>query len=146
MKFCITTTGPDLDSKIDPRFGRCQYLLFVDFRTGKLLKSIPNTASISGRGAGVATAQRIVSEKAQVIITGNIGPNAFNVLSTSQIKIYLGFVGLSAKQILEKYRQGKLEKIARSNVNGHFGLGSGGPGRGLRTGLNQGGGRRRGRI
>ncbi len=38
MKICITSTGPRLDSEMDPRFGRCQYFLFVDPDTQGLVR------------------------------------------------------------------------------------------------------------
>jgi len=33
MKIAITATGPDLDSIVDPRFGRCAYFLIIDPET-----------------------------------------------------------------------------------------------------------------
>ena len=30
MKIAISSTGPDLDAQVDPRFGRCEYFLIVE--------------------------------------------------------------------------------------------------------------------
>ncbi|MFB3925736.1 MAG: NifB/NifX family molybdenum-iron cluster-binding protein [Syntrophales bacterium] len=30
MKVAVSSTGPDLESLLDPRFGRCRYYLIVD--------------------------------------------------------------------------------------------------------------------
>ena len=31
MRIAITSRGQDLDARIDPRFGRCEYFLIIDF-------------------------------------------------------------------------------------------------------------------
>ncbi len=130
MKICISSTGPNLDSSVDPRFGRCQYFLIVDEK-GELIKSVPNQGVQAMRGAGITAAQFVADEKVQVIITGNIGPNAFGVLQTSGIKIYTGAFGMTAKQALDKYNKGELKETSTANGPGQFGRGAGsGRGRG----------------
>ncbi len=109
MKICITSTGENLDSFIDPRFGRCQYFLIVDEK-GKLLKAIPNQGVQAIRGAGVTAAQIVANEKVEAVITGNIGPNAFMVLGQSGIKIYAGVFRVKASQALEMFNQGKISE------------------------------------
>lgn len=132
MRICITSSGQTLDSFVDPRFGRCPYFLIVNEK-GKLLKVISNQGVQASRGAGVLAAQSIAKEKVEAVISGNVGPNAFMVLSQTGVKFYLGAFGLKVKEALEKFNQGQL-KQAESYKAG-FGQGQGfgrGPGFGRR--------------
>ena len=136
MKICVTATGSSLNSMVDPRFGRCQYLLFIDSKTGKLLKAEKNTGVQAWQGAGITTAQIVANNKVQAIITGNIGPNAFDVLQMSGIKIYPGIFDLTVEQAITQFKKGQLKPMLQPTVGGHFGIGAGrgrqagfGPGR-----------------
>lgn len=141
MKICICTTATNLDSLVSPVFARTPYFLFVDSKTEKF-KSVPNQVAQYGRGAGVTASQEVASQGAEVVISGNIGPNAFNLLKAAGIKIY-NAIGLTAREALEQYKQNKLKEI--SEPSGRFGLGLGrglGQGRGRGFGRGQGFGRR----
>jgi predicted Fe-Mo cluster-binding NifX family protein len=107
MKICICTTGLDLDSPIDQVFGRCSYFLFVDTETEEF-KAIENKAKDTVGGAGIAAAQTVADEKAEVVIVGNIGPNALTALEQSGIKVISGVSGI-AREALEKFKRGELE-------------------------------------
>ncbi|OPL11973.1 MAG: hypothetical protein AVO34_01770 [Firmicutes bacterium ML8_F2] len=135
MKICLSVSSPSLDSLIDPRFGRAPYFLITNER-GEKVETIQNTGVDAMGGAGVTAAQLVVSAGAQVVITGNLGPRAFDVLEASGIKIIVGISGISAKETLEKYQKGDLEEIARPSVSDHFGVGRrfGGGGQGRRQG------------
>ena len=125
MKICITTTGPDLDSLIDPRFGRCAYFLIVDPKSAKF-EAIKNIGVQAWRGAGITAAQIVVDKKVEAVITGNIGPNAFGVLQASGIKIYAGIFNLTAKDALGKYKGGELSEVEVPITPGRFGPQGGG--------------------
>ena len=142
MKICVCATGPNLDSQVSPVFGRCPYFLIVDSETEEF-KAIPNPALQAGRGAGVAASQIAVSEKAEAVICGNFGPNAFSVLQMSGIKIYPGVFGLTIKQAIDKYNKGELKEMKVPTVPGHFGFGPPGRRRGFGPGLSPGKRRRR---
>ena len=134
VKICICATGPNLDSRVSPVFGRCPYFLIVDSETEES-KAIPNSALQSGRGAGVAASQTVVSEKGEAVICGDFGPNAFSVLQMSGIKIYPGASGLTVREAVEKFNNGELKEMKVSSASGNLGP----PGRGF-------GFRRRGRM
>lgn len=132
MKIAITATGPEFNSVIDPRFGRCQYFLILD-EEGKLLKAIPNEGIEAMRGAGITAAQIVADEKVDVIITGNVGPRAYMVLEQSGIKIFIGAPNITVKQVFEMYKRNELEEIDTSRGFG-FGPGFGGGQEGRRMG------------
>ena len=81
MKIAFTTNGTDWDARIDPRFGRTDYLLFYD-EDSKTMSSVDNREIINvEHGAGPKTAQKIFDNGAQVLITGNChGGNAARTL------------------------------------------------------------------
>ena len=120
MKIAITTLGPDLNSQVSPVFGRAPFFLFFDLKTEKV-KPIPNPALQAGRGAGIAASQMVVSEGAKVVISGNFGPNAFSVLQMSKVKLYPAF-GLTARQAIDKYKNGKLKEMTVPTVPPGFGF------------------------
>jgi predicted Fe-Mo cluster-binding NifX family protein len=76
MKICVSSTANSLDAPIDPRFGRCPYFIIVDLETMQF-EAIPNTASGAMGGAGIQAVRIIASKGVKVVITGNVGPNAF---------------------------------------------------------------------
>ena len=71
-----------MDSTVDPRFGRCQYFIMVDTET-MAAAPIQNTGAAASGGAGMQAAQLVQDEGASCVITGNVGPNAMNVLKGS---------------------------------------------------------------
>lgn len=121
MKICVTAVSDKLDSQVDPRFGRCQYFLIVNSETMES-KAIPNESSYAAHGAGIQAAQTVANSGVEMVITGNVGPNAFNVLSATGIKIVTGASG-SVRDAVEKYKKGELQEIGSPTVGGHSGRG-----------------------
>jgi len=121
MKICITSTSNNLDAPLDPRFGRCAYLLIVDVETMRF-EAVPNLASGATGGAGIQAAQTIADKGAKVLVTGNVGPNAFQALSAAGIEIVTGASG-SVRETIEKFKMGELRKTSAPTVGGHFGMG-----------------------
>jgi predicted Fe-Mo cluster-binding NifX family protein len=130
MKIAITATAASLDADIDPRFGRCQYFIIVDPETMQF-EILENSGAMAGGGAGISTAQMVISKGVEAVLTGNCGPNAYEVLEAAGIKVVTGVSG-KTRQAIEDYRSGKLKATSQPNVPGHFGMGRGmGAGRGM---------------
>ncbi len=119
MKIALTISEKNENSKVDPRFGRCPYFLIIDEETGEK-KIVDNTQNLNAmQGAGIQAAQNLLNENPDVLITGNIGPKAFSLLS-SKIKIYLGAGGLPIDEAIKKYKSGELQEATSANKPGHW--------------------------
>jgi len=134
VRICVTASGTTLDASVDPRVGRAAYFIIVNSET-MAFEAVPNTAGGAMSGAGIQAAQTIASKGIDVLITGNVGPNAFQALSSAGIKIVVGAYGI-VREVIEKYKRGELKETGAPTVGGHFG-------RGMGRGMGMGRGRRR---
>jgi predicted Fe-Mo cluster-binding NifX family protein len=123
MKICLSSTGKSLHEMIDRRFGRCPYFIIVDTEA-KRTEFTENTAVRLARGAGISAAQLVVDLNCEVVITGNVGPNAFRVLQASKVKVF-ETMGVSGEEALRKYNNGELSLITQARKGG-CGFGHGG--------------------
>ena len=134
MKIAISAMGATLDAEIDPRFGRCQYFIIVEPDTMNF-EAINNAGGMGSGGAGISTAQLIAGKGVEAVLTGNCGPNAYQVLSAAGIKVITGVSG-NVRDAIQSYKSGKLHESSQPNVAGHFGQGRGaGMGGGMRRGV-----------
>lgn len=145
MKICVTSSGKGLDDLMDPRFGRCRYLIIADTDSAEF-EAIQNPAINAGGGAGIQAAQLVANKGVEVVLTGNVGPNAYNTLSAAGIKIVVGLAGITVKQAIEGFKDGKQEYVAGPSVDAHYGSGIPPGGMGLGMGRGMGGGRGMGRF
>jgi predicted Fe-Mo cluster-binding NifX family protein len=113
MKIAISSTGKNLNSEVDKIFGRCPYFLIVDIDNKKVkgFEAIENKSVNQMGGAGISAAQIVADKEINAVISGNIGPKAANVLNQFNIKMYTGTGPV--KKVLQKFMDGKLEKIRR---------------------------------
>ena len=144
MKICVTSNGPTMDASVDPRFGRCQYFVFVDSETMEH-EAMPNPGIGASSGAGIQAAQTIADKGVGVVITGQVGPNAIQTLGATNISIVTGASG-TVSDAIEQYKSGRLQ--AAPAVPGAPAAGmpaTGMPGAGMGRGMGRGGGRGGGR-
>jgi predicted Fe-Mo cluster-binding NifX family protein len=100
-------------------------------------EAVENPAIAAPGGAGIQAAQFIVERGAQAVVTGNMGPNAFSVLQSAGVPVYL-FDGGTVRQAVEACRQGRLSIAGQASAPAHAGMGRGrgvGMGRGVGTGV-----------
>jgi predicted Fe-Mo cluster-binding NifX family protein len=126
MKLCVTSTGKDLDSKVDFHFGRAPYFLIVNTDT-MAFDIVKNTAQVTGRGAGISAAQIILDKSSAAVLTGVIGPNAFHALKLAHVEIYEGLSGSdTVREAVDKFKKGEYHEVTEP---------TGGPGRGRDFGI-----------
>lgn len=127
MKIAISATGPGLDAEVDPRFGRCPYFTIIDTDTMQY-ETVENGGSLAGGGAGISSAQTISDKGVQAVLTGNCGPNAFQVLSSAGIEVLVGITG-KVQDAVRDYKAGKYQASSQPSsqpsVGGHWGMNQG---------------------
>ena len=121
MKIAISSTGNNLESEVDARFGRCNYFLIIDIENDKVknFKAIENTAKAQMGGAGITAGEIVAKEKVDAIITVNLGPRAFSVFEQFGIKIYQG--GGKIKEVVQDFLDGKLKELTNATGPQHHG-------------------------
>jgi len=119
MKIAITAQGKELSSEIDLRFGRAKWIIVVDSETGDFAAH-DNVVNLNAvQGAGIQTGQNIANLDVEVVITGNVGPNAFKTLNTGGVKIFLA-QKQTVQEALDLFKVGKLKEVGGANVEEHW--------------------------
>ena len=119
MKVVVTAQGRDLDSPVDPRFGRARYFLLIDTETGQFTAHDNMQNLNAPQGAGIQAAQMVVQLGAEAVLTGNVGPKAFTTFEAGQVAVHAGATG-TVREALEELRSGRLQPAAMATVEGHW--------------------------
>ncbi len=145
MKIAISSVGNNLDAQVSAIFGRCAYLLLVDTETLEC-QAFANPAVGASGGAGIQAAQFVVDQGAEAVLTGNVGPNAMEVLQAANVKVYPVWTG-TAQQALDAFTHGQLQPITSATTppnSGKAGLTGQAPAGGTGMGIGRGTGQGRG--
>ncbi len=119
MKIAISTSGSDLGSPLDSRFGRSPKFLVYDLDNEKF-EIIDNQQNLNAvQGAGIQSAETVVRSGATVLVSGHCGPKAFRVLAAAGVKVYSSDAPTVAAA-LEKFKAGELKESAGADVQGHW--------------------------
>ena len=119
MKIVITTSGNDLDSPLDNRFGRAEKFMMYDLESGSF-EVVDNRQSLNAaQGAGIQAAETVARLGAKSLITGHCGPKAFRVLAAAGIRIY-NCEARTVAEAIEQYRSGRLAVANAADVAGHW--------------------------
>ncbi len=119
MRVAVTAQGKDVNSQIDPRFGRTKFIIVVDTETGDF-ETQDNTVNLNAiQGAGIQTGQNIANLDVDTVITGNVGPNAFRTLSAAKVKVFLS-ENQTVQEAIDSLKTGKLKELNNASVEGHW--------------------------
>ncbi len=119
MKIAVTALDGELDSKIDPRFGRAAYIIIVDSETLEFKALDNNKNKNSFKGAGSKAVAMVSDNEAEVILTGCCGPNAFKALESAGIKVVDDQSG-RVIEVVQKFKQGNVVYAEKANQNGYW--------------------------
>lgn len=135
MKLCITSTGKDIEAKVDTTFGRAPYFFIIDTESN-VAEVVKNMVATQGQGAGIAAAQLVSDKGVEGVLTGYVGPNALNAIQASGIKLFVGASSSdTVKDALVKFKKGEYNEPPAPSDIPLCGPGKGrGPGRGMGRG------------
>lgn len=119
-KIAVTCEEPSLDSQIDPRFGRAAGFLIIDPETMEFEFIDNGSSQVMAQGAGIQAAENVSNSGAKVLLTGHVGPKAFEGLTAAGIKIGQNLESMTVRQAIEKFKAGDVEFAEASNKEGHW--------------------------
>ncbi len=119
MKVAISAKGADLNSEVDPRFGRAAFLIIVDPETLEF-EAVDNSANVNSfKGAGIQAATVVHDRGASVLMTGYCGPKAFQTLQVAGIKIVSNVSG-TVTEAVERLKSGTVDYLETANADAHW--------------------------
>lgn len=101
MKVAITSSGNNLEARMDRRFGRCPFFVVYDLATGGY-EIIPNPNVNRVEGAGPAAVQLVAGKGVEKVVSGEFGAKIKSLFD--QLKIQLITVSdeeTTVKQVVE---------------------------------------------
>jgi predicted Fe-Mo cluster-binding NifX family protein len=114
-KIAVTSEGPSLDDQVDPRFGRAAGFVVVDLDTMETQYIDNGQSQVMAQGAGIQAAEFIARAGVSCLLTGYVGPKAFQALSAVGIKIGQNLEGLTVREALERFKTGRVEMAQAAN-------------------------------
>jgi predicted Fe-Mo cluster-binding NifX family protein len=110
MKIILTTVSPNIESEVDPRFGRGAYLLVVDTENLTWQAHVNPGGNAPG-GAGIQAAQVVSDQHADAVISGDFGPHAYKALQEAGIPMYVYTDCRTAQEAITRFKNRLLQQI-----------------------------------
>ncbi len=120
MKVIVSSTGNDVNSTISPVFGRAKFYILVNTEDFSF-ESFENPAITQSGGAGIQAAQFALKKNPESVISSNIGPNAYEVLTAGSVPCYIATSG-TVRETIEAFNRGDLPMMGAANANSHAGM------------------------
>ncbi|MBW1800408.1 MAG: NifB/NifX family molybdenum-iron cluster-binding protein [Deltaproteobacteria bacterium] len=119
MRVAVSAQGDNLESEVDPRFGRASRFLIVDTDTMSFDVAMNDQNLNLPQGAGIQAAQNVAKHTPEVLLTGNCGPKAFRTLQAAGIKVVVGVEG-NIIDAIKHFLDNKYAPTDEANVEGHW--------------------------
>lgn len=116
MNIILTAVSPNIESEVDPRFGRGAYLLVVNTDTLEWTAH-PNAGVRASGGAGIQAAQFATDQHVEAVISGDFGPNAYNALQASGIAMYVYGDCRTTQEAVTRFKDGLLQQVGSPTRN-----------------------------
>ncbi len=119
MKVAVSAQGPDLSSPVDPRFGRAAFFIIYDMASHSFEALGNSTNAGAAQGAGIQAAQLVARQAVDIVVSGNMGPKAFEALRAAGVKM-VTWDGGTVAEAIEFIQSGEFEPLGDANVGGHW--------------------------
>lgn len=116
-KVAVTSEGPTLDHKVDPRFGRAGGFTIVDIDTMEVEYVENGNSQAMAQGAGIQAAENVANAGAQVLLSGYVGPKAFDALKAIGIQVGQDVDGMTVGEAIQKYKNGEVNMADSANAD-----------------------------
>ncbi|HHD64840.1 MAG TPA: DUF134 domain-containing protein [Desulfobulbaceae bacterium] len=114
-KIAISSEGPSLDDRVDPRFGRAGGFIVVDPDTMNTQYIDNGSSQVMGHGAGLQAAENVAAAGAKVVLSDYIGPKAFRALVSAGIKIGQNCGNMTVREAVDKFKKGEVPLADKPN-------------------------------
>lgn len=110
MKIAVAADGSNLDAKIAPRLGMCDWLLFVD--TGTMnFEAVRANPGAPGRGAAAGIVALAIANGAEAILTGYVSPRFESAFREDGVEVVTGIAG-TAREAAAGYARDRAGRAA----------------------------------
>lgn len=114
----ISSEGPTLDDPVDPRFGRAAGFIVVDPETMAFRYVENGAAQVRAQGAGIQAAETVARAGAKAVLTGYVGPKAFQALAAAGIRIAQDMDNLSVREAIARLKSGAVKWSELTDAKG----------------------------
>lgn len=104
----VSSEGPSLTDMVDPRFGRAGGFVVRDMRDGTTSYIDNGLSQTRAQGAGIETAERLAEAGVEVVLSGYVGPKAFEALQAAEIRVCQNMDGISVEEALNRFAAGEV--------------------------------------
>lgn len=120
-KIAISSEGPTLDDPVDPRFGRAAGFIIVQPETMAFDYVENGAAQARAQGAGIQAAETVARAGASAVLTGYVGPKAFQALTAAGIRIAQNLDNMSVSEAIAQFKRGEVAWSELADAKGFGG-------------------------